>query len=77
MPTIRFTRPYVVQNHEGRHFAEGELLECTSATANHFISRQAAILVANKIPPPAADEVPKPTKTKPRKISQAESDDAI
>lgn len=73
MPTIRFTRPYVVKNHEGRHFVEGELLECNPATANHFISRKAAVLVAEEVPKPAPDPRPEPplkvAKAKPRKVA--------
>lgn len=56
MPTIRFTRPYVVQNHQGRKFAIGELLECNQATAQHFLTRQAAVLVPGKPDPPKPSE---------------------
>jgi hypothetical protein len=78
MVWIKFTRPYVVQNHEGRRFAEGELLECNQATAQHFVRRYAAVEVqpeppklseANPEEPSAPAPVRRREPTKPRKVA--------
>jgi hypothetical protein len=43
---IRFTRAYTVRDVTGMVYAEGAVLDCSDATARHFISRGAAIAVA-------------------------------
>lgn len=62
MPFIRFKRDYRVEAAGGATYSSGDVVECSEATAEHFIARQAAELCDSK--PAAADEpaedAPKP-----------------
>lgn len=57
MITIRFLRPYRVQDAEGRQYEAGEELTCRPDTAAHFTSRGLAEIVR-------VDPAPEPAPTK-------------
>lgn len=40
---ITFIKPYVVKDGSGTSYAEGQTIECSEASANHFIVRGAAL----------------------------------
>ncbi|MCB9868144.1 MAG: hypothetical protein H6816_16080 [Phycisphaerales bacterium] len=42
---VRFLRAYKVKDEEGREFEEGKEYDLTPDSAQHFISRQAAVLM--------------------------------
>ena len=48
---IKFTQAYEVKDGSGTTYAEGQTLECSDASANHFILRGVAV-----------EEKPKPKK---------------
>lgn len=40
---ITFIRPYAVKDGTGTKYAEGQVIDCSEASAQHFISRGAAV----------------------------------
>ncbi len=40
---ITFIRPYAVKDGTGTKYAEGQVIDCNEASAQHFISRGAAV----------------------------------
>ena len=50
MPTIRFTRPYVVQADGGESYAEGQEINVSESSADHFIRRSVAEVVTVTAP---------------------------
>ena len=57
MPFIKFVRDYTVQDDTGTTHGTGDVLECSEASANHFIHRLAAVLCE---PVETKEEKPEP-----------------
>jgi len=58
---VKFTRNYTVKDEEAAFFEEGKTYEMNDASANHFISRRAAVKVASgsvSTPSPAVEKKP-------------------
>lgn len=56
MPIVRFLRPYTVKDAEARHYAMGQEVDMSDASALHFVTRKAAVIVENSelsLPPDA------------------------
>ena len=52
MTTIRFTRPYVVQADGGERYVEGQEIEVSESSAEHFVRRGVAEVVTVTTPEP-------------------------
>ena len=48
MPEVRFTRNYTVKDGSGTKYRAGEVVDLPEASAQHFINRQAAVLLGQE-----------------------------
>ena len=55
MPEVRFTRSYTVKDGSGKRYKAGEVVDLPEASANHFISRRAAVPVGAEGAAPEAE----------------------
>lgn len=58
MPRIAFTRNYEVKDGSGTRYTKGQTLDCSEASANHFINRRAAVLASEVKAKANTDEKP-------------------
>ena len=75
MPTIRFLRAYTVKDAASAKYAPGDLLECSEATASHFLDRRAA--ERYEPPKPVAQVEPEASKVKVAKRGKQDEQDSV